>query len=271
MTEQTGQVTAGSETLGMGETNGPWWAHAGLTVRDGRLLVAGRDAEALARRHGTPLYVYDLTRAAEQIEALQDALDGANLTSCVRMAMKAQHEPEFLDYVRRRFPPDTTRGVGLDVSSPGELLHALHCGWPIECISYTGTNLSEPDLDVLLQHPVHINLDGLSQLKRVGVRARGRRIGVRLNPRAGAAHGLGAVSLYSGDKPTKFGIYPERLSEAVAVARQYGMTIVTAHTHVARMILNEDLPNYEAVLKRVAALTLELRTLGCPIEDVNVG
>ncbi len=255
----------------MGERNKMWWTHPGLAVQDGRLLIAGHDAEALARHHGTPLYAYDLTRIAEQIEALQTALGRANLAGRVRVAMKAQHELEILSYVCRKFPPGTERGVGLDVCSPGEVLRALECGWPAEHISYTGTNVSERDLDFLLRHPIHLNLDGVSQLRRVGARARGRRIGIRLNPRVGVAHGLGAMSLYSGEKPTKFGIYPERLEEAVSVAHEYGMAIVTAHAHVARMVLTDDLPHYEAVVKRVAALTAELQKLGCPIEEVNMG
>ena len=119
----------------MGETNRMWWTHPGLTARDGRLLIAGRDAAALARRHGTPLYVYDLTRIGEQIEALQTALDRAKLASRVRVALKAQHEPEVLAYIHRRFPPGAGRGVGLDV---------------------------------LLRHAVHVNLDGMRQLRRGG-------------------------------------------------------------------------------------------------------
>jgi diaminopimelate decarboxylase len=271
MDEQVVQATAGSEASGMGETNRMWWTHPGLTARGGRLLIAGRDADALARHHGTPLYVYDLARIGEQIEALQAALDRAKLARRVRVALKAQHEPEVLAYIHRRFPPGAARGVGLDVCSPGELLHALDCGWPAEHISYTGTNVSERDLDVLLQHPIHINLDGMSQLRRFGARAPGRRIGIRLNPRAGVAHGLGAVSLYSGDKPTKFGIYPEQLEDAVAVASEFGLPIVTVHAHVSRMVLTEDLPHYENVLKRVAALAAQLQKLGCPIEEVNMG
>jgi len=36
-----------------------------MRIAGGRLLVAERDAEGLAREHGTPLYVYDLQRVAE--------------------------------------------------------------------------------------------------------------------------------------------------------------------------------------------------------------
>ena len=75
----------------------------------------------------------------------------------------------------------------MDVCSPGEVEWALEHGWREDEISYTGTNLSERDLDVILAHPgVHLNVDLLSQIERVGRRAPGRTIGIRVNPRGGA-------------------------------------------------------------------------------------
>ena len=56
-----------------------WWARPGLEVRDGRMAIAGRDAETLAREQGTPLYAYDLVRVEEQARALEDAFAGAGL------------------------------------------------------------------------------------------------------------------------------------------------------------------------------------------------
>ena len=44
------------------------WEHEGVRI-DGRLLIAGRDAEELARERGTPLYAFDATRVAEQARA----------------------------------------------------------------------------------------------------------------------------------------------------------------------------------------------------------
>jgi diaminopimelate decarboxylase len=225
----------------------------------------------VARTCGTPLYAYDVMRIAEQIERLLGAAGNSRLATRVRVAMKAQHEPEILEYVRRHFCLDGDRGVGIDVSSPGEVMRALACGWSPELISYTGTNVSERDLDIILSHAIHINLDGISQLHRVGRRAPGRRVGVRLNPCVGAAHGMGDVSLYCGPKPTKFGIYPERLPEAVKVANEYGLSIVTLHAHVARMVLDEDLESYARVLSSLADCARILQDLGCPLEEVNVG
>ena len=43
-----------------------WWDRPGLEVRAGRLSIAGRDAESIAREHGTPLYAHDLVRVEEQ-------------------------------------------------------------------------------------------------------------------------------------------------------------------------------------------------------------
>ena len=65
--------------------------------------------------------------------------------------------------------------VGIDACSPGEVLHALANGWRADEISVTATNLSERDLDVILAHDVHLNLDAVSQLERVGRRAPGGR------------------------------------------------------------------------------------------------
>ena len=70
---------------------------------------------------------------------------------------------------------------------------------------------------MLLGSGVHLNLDLISQIHRYGRRSRGGAIGLRMNPRVSAARPESGISYYSGDKPTKFGIYPERLDEAIAV------------------------------------------------------
>ena len=48
-----------------------WWRRPGLDVAAGRLTIAGRDAEALAREHGVPLFVYDITHMEELVRAMQ--------------------------------------------------------------------------------------------------------------------------------------------------------------------------------------------------------
>ena len=115
-----------------------WWARPGLEVRDGRLAIAGRDAEQLAREHGTPVFVHDLVAAREQATTLRDAMADAGLRFRIRLALKAQRDPDFLRFLREETP-----FVGVDVCSPGETEWALAHGWAPEEISYTGTNVSE--------------------------------------------------------------------------------------------------------------------------------
>jgi diaminopimelate decarboxylase len=246
------------------------WEHVGMRVAAGRLLVAGRDAEALAREHGTPLYVYDLRRVAEVTRALQDALARAGLRHRVRLALKALREPALLRLLRRLGPPGDPLAIGLDACAPGEVLNALECGFLPDEISYTGTNVSERDLDVIAPLPLHINVDLLTQIDRIGRRCPGRAIGLRINPRTGVMRGH-AESLYSGAGPTKFGIYDEDLGEAVARAARHGLTVDTAHFHLANGMLDDELPAFDEALSAAALMVRRLIAAGCPLEEVNVG
>ena len=243
-------------------TSAPWWVRPGLDVRAGRLEIAGEDVESLARRHGTPLFVYDRTRFRENALRLGEALDRAGLRHVLRFALKANPEPRILEVLRDL--------VGIDACSPGEVGRAIDCGWRPEEISFTGTNVSERDLDVLLASPIHINLDAISQIERLGRRAPGRTIGLRINPAAGAGYHPGLA--YSGERPTKFGIYEGRLPEALAAAARHGLTVDTIHFHAGSGWLGADgLADFEAALERVAAIAAGLMADGHPIEEVNVG
>ena len=246
------------------------WEHAGMRLDAGRLLDAGRDAGALAREHGTPLYVYDLRRIGEQAGALRDALVRAGLNPRVRLAMKALRDEPVLRFLRALGAPGDPAAVGLDACSPGEVLHALECGFLPEEISYTGTNVSARDLDVIAPLPLHVNVDLLTQIDRVGRRCPGRAVGLRLNPRAGVMRGH-AKSLYSGAKATKFGIYDEDLEEAVARASHHGLTIDTAHFHLANGMLDDELPAFDEALTAAERMVRRLADAGCPLQEVNVG
>jgi diaminopimelate decarboxylase len=188
-----------------------WWIRPGLEVRDGRLLIAGRNAATLSREHGSPLYVYDVEHVREQIRAVRRALAATCLPYRVRLALKAQREPEILAAVRslgqeddadasgakstggakggergakgtageasepgRASPAFEASRIGVDVCSPGEVAHALALGWLPSEISYTGTNVSDADFDAILAAGVHVNVDLVTQLERFGRgRARG--------------------------------------------------------------------------------------------------
>jgi diaminopimelate decarboxylase len=243
----------------------PWWSRPGLEVRDGRLFVAGRDAEALAREHDTPLYVYDLVRIQEQARSLAEAFERVGAPLRLRYALKAQREPEVLTFVR------ALGFVGLDVCSPLEIEHGLAHGWSPGEMSFTGTNLSERDLDAIVPSGVHVNLDLLSQLDRFGRRAPGSSVGIRFNPRVGASSRQHA-HLYTGeDRPSKFGILEDQIDEAIEIARRHDLSLDTVHVHVNRTLLTDALPALEVAVERAAGIAKRLTDAGHPISEVNTG
>jgi diaminopimelate decarboxylase len=248
----------------MAATDRFFWLREGLEIRDGRLTIAGRDAEQLARTHGTPVYVYDLDRVAEKLRDLQAALDDAGLEGLVRFAVKANHHPEVLEVIR-------DLGAGIDVSSPGEVELALAEGFAPEAISFTGTNLTDRDMQAVIDRGVHMNVDLLSQLRRYGRLAPGTGVGIRVNPRAGGAYSGSGETLYSGDRPTKFGIYEEQLDEALGIAEEHDLAIDTVHMHVGDGFLDDGLEGFEEAVERAAEIAANLLDAGCPLREVNTG
>ena len=246
-----------------------WWRRPGLDVVDDRLSLNGADLEALTREHGAPLFVYDLARPGENVRALQLALDGAGLRHVVRFALKSCPDPRILAVLRGLGGPGESGSVGIDACSPGEVLHALANGWEPDEISHTGTNVSERDLDVLLAHPIRINLDAVSQIERLGRRSPGRTVGMRVNPGAGA--GYTEDLAYAGERPTKFGITEDRFDDAVAAARRHGLVVDTLHFHAGSGWLGDQLDGFEAALVRATGYLDRLLEAGFPIREVNVG
>jgi len=236
----------------------PWWTREGFEARDGRLQIRGRDAEALAREHGTPLYVYDAARMEFKLRSLQSALERAGVRNRVLFALKANRHPAMLERLR------AMGDIGIDACSPNEVAGALDAGWTAEEISYTGTNLSSRDLDRILAHPLQLNLDSLSALEKVGSRSPGRVIGLRVNP------GVGAYSTRltaAGNKPSKFGIYPDQFEKALELARSCDLQVRRLHFHIGSGWHHDALPVFHHAVELAAEMARRIPG----IESVNVG
>ena len=236
----------------------PWWVRDGLEIRQGHLVMAGQELERLAREHGTPLYVYDTARMETNARRLAKALESAGLSHRVLLALKSNRHPAVLGRLR-------AAGLGIDACSPNEVSLALESGWKAEEISYTGTGLSPRDWDRILAHPLQLNLDSLSAIRQLGERLPGRTIGLRLNPQAGV--GYSEKLAYAGNKPTKFGIYPDELQTALKMAKSYDLRVNGIHFHTGSGWLRGDLDRFLEVVQRVAAMAKEIPGL----EYVNVG
>ena len=217
-----------------------WWERPDLRYEEGQLLFGGAKLAALAA-DGTPAYVYRAGRVRENLDRLRAALAAAGVSHDAYFALKANRYDPLLDMLRAH------GRCGIDACSPAEVELAIAHGFHEEEISFTGHAVSDADIEVLRAHPgVHVNCDAISTIRRLGARCAGRTIGLRLNPGLGA--GYNERLRYAGDKPTKFGIYPDRFEEAMAAAHAAGMTVDTLHFHVGSGYQGDALDVLDRVL-----------------------
>ncbi len=223
-----------------------WWERDDLCYRDGRLHLGGRDLATFAAA-GTPTFVYRAARVRDNLLRLRAALDAEGVQHDAFYAIKANRYAPLVANLKQ------FGYCGIDVCSPAEMRYARQLGFEEAQISFTGTSVSESDLDCLQRHPgVHINCDALSTIRRLGRRCPGRRIGIRINPGVGA--GYNDKLRYAGEKATKFGIYPDRFEEAMELARASGLRVEALHFHLGSGYLGDALDSLDAVLARVGAL-----------------
>ena len=215
----------------------PWWSRPGLGYERGDLHFAGHALAPLARRHGTPLYLYDAARVTDNLLRLRAALAARDLPFHVFYAMKSNRHPPLLRALRR------LGTCGIDTCSPAEVARARACGFPAENISFTGTALSDADLAALLRHDgLVLNLDSLHDIARVGALAPGRRIGLRINPGLGIGYRRNRLLRYAGGRGTKFGIHREQFPAALRLARRHGLVVEGLHFHTGCGYLTPQLP-----------------------------
>ncbi|MEM8995931.1 MAG: hypothetical protein AAGF23_14185, partial [Acidobacteriota bacterium] len=239
----------------------PWWRRDGLEYVDKHLHLAGRDVAALARELGTPLFLYDSARVAEKLLVLRRALDGSGLRGRVLYAMKANRFVPLLCHLR-------ALGAGIDACSPAEVALARQVGFRAREISFTATSLSTRDLEALARSPeVLVNCDSLSTVRRLAALAPGRGVGLRIDPGLGVGYRDREKLRYAGGRHAKLGIALDRADEALHLARRSGLRVTGLHVHAGCGYLTPQLPDFDRILARLAALAERIHDL----ERINVG
>ncbi len=227
-----------SETIDMPRL---WWERDDLGYRNFRLFSGNQDLQALAESSDTPIFAYNTARIQQNLMRLSDALTKKSIQFKIFYALKAN----------RYLPLITSLKLGglcgIDVCSPGELLLARQAGFHENEITYTGTSVSNEDIECLKRHPeVRVNCDAISPLRRLGAQCPGRTVGIRINPQRGAGYHAGLH--YAGSKATKFGIYKDRYLEALEVATTCALTVKTLHFHIGSGYGTEDLSTLDEIL-----------------------
>lgn len=218
--------------------------------KHGVLNIGGVSAEELAKRYGTPLYVYDASILRRQVERVKSAF--AALPFRPFYAMKANGALAILDLVRKS-------GFGCDAVSPGEIFIARQAGFTPDNIWFTCSNVSDDDLRQISDPQIVINVNSMSEIDRILRLDLANPIALRVDPAIGAGHHADVVTAGGG---VKFGIDVAELRDACMVVEDSGRKVVGLHAHIGSGIDSID-PLLEAArrLLELSAGFAQLRWL----------
>ncbi len=143
-------------------------------------LHCGRvSLESLARRYGTPLYVYSADQIAERLALFQHALAGREHLVCY--AVKANSALAILKLL-------AGRGAGFDIVSGGELERVLTAAPDAAGrVVFSGVGKTAAEIDLALQAGIlEFNVESEAELELLAARARKikqpARFALRVNP-----------------------------------------------------------------------------------------
>jgi diaminopimelate decarboxylase len=234
-----------------------------LQRRGGALSLDGIDLEALARRFGTPLYVYSQRAMLDAVAAYQRALQGRAHLVCY--AMKANSSLAVLQTFARA-------GCGFDIVSGGELERVLAAGGRPERIVFSGVGKTRAEMRQALTAGVRcFNVESEAELRRLSdvASAEGRTapVSLRVNPDVDAGT---HPYISTGLRDNKFGVAHEQALAVYRLAASLpGLQVVGIDCHIGSQI-TQAAPYLDA-LDRVLDLVEAVEAAGIPIHHVDLG
>ncbi|MGW7545588.1 type III PLP-dependent enzyme [Streptomyces sp. NPDC054770] len=180
--------------------------------------------DELAERHGTPLYVYDLSRVRAARHDLFRALpEGVH----IYYAFKANPHPDLVRALREGPGP----GCRAEISSTGELATALDAGYPGGDILYTGPGKTPGELHEAVAGGVRLfSAESLTDLEHIGAAAAAHGVVADCLLRINSATASAATGVRMTGRASQFGIDSETLPEAAAALKAVpGTSIAGLH------------------------------------------
>ena len=217
-----------------------------FTYRNGVLCADDAPLDDVARRFGTPCFVYSQSSIEEAYAQFADALKGRDARVCY--SVKANSNLAVLALLARL-------GAGFDIVSGGELARVIAAGGDPRKTLFSGVGKSEPEIRFALEQGIGcINVESESELNRVQAVAgkMGKRapIALRVNPDIDAGT---HPYISTGLRETKFGVAHADAERLYRKARALkGVEVIGIGCHIGSM-LQESAP-YVAAVERLVAI-----------------
>ena len=217
----------------------------------------------IAKKVGTPCYIYSFKTLVEHLQKLQRALK--KLRPLVCFSMKSNSNLALCKVL-------VDHGAGLDIVSGGELYRAIKISAEPSKIVFAGVGKSDQEIKMALSHRILLfNVESVAELKKIdqianrqGVKAD---VALRVNPNV-------SVSTHhyikTGLPTSKFGLDRATIIELFNRKREFPSVSLTGiHVHIGSQI-TESAPFIRA-LKKTVALVRELRQMGHRVRWLNIG
>lgn len=228
----------------------------------GKLYCEGVSVESLAKKHGTPLYVYSSKTLTDHFTKLNDAL--APLDRLVCFAMKSNSN---LGVMRTL----ADLGSGFDTVSGGEIQRVIAAGGsPHKCV-FAGVGKSEEEIAFALRKGIYcFNVESEPELERInriaGKLKKKAPVAIRVNPNVDAkTH----KKITTGTYENKFGIAFEKILAVYARAAK----LKHIHLRGLQMHIGSQLTQvkpFAAAVRKVAPLAAKLKE-NHGIEFLSIG
>jgi diaminopimelate decarboxylase len=234
----------------------------------GHLEIGGCDTIELAREFGTPLYIMDEAAIREECRALRTAYESRYPDTLMLFAGKA-----FMTQAICRIMAQ--EGMGLDLSSGGELYTAHRADFPMERVYLHGNNKATWELELALQTGVgRVVLDNereMDLLQEVAA-AHGKVQDVLLRVTPGIMAQTHSY-IQTGQIDTKFGLgittgcAMKGLAKAMKLPN---LRVVGLHCHIGSNILGLD--SFEMAARMMVRFAAHVREeLGLTIQELDLG
>ncbi|MBI2727382.1 MAG: diaminopimelate decarboxylase [Polaromonas sp.] len=237
--------------------------HPFVAYRDGSLYVEDVALDAVARAHGTPLFVYSRAAMLSALSAYQRGFAGRDAQICY--AMKANSSLGVLQVFARA-------GCGFDIVSGGELDRVLAAGGDAGKVIFSGVGKTRAEMQQALSAGIgcfnvesEAELDVLSGVAAgMGLRAP---VSIRVNPNVDPkTHPY----ISTGLKGNKFGVaHEEALRIYQHAASLKGLKVVGIDCHIGSQIT--DPTPYLDAMDRVLDLVSAIENAGITLDHIDFG
>ena len=237
--------------------------HPHIAYRDGELCMEGVRLSALAKTHGTPLFVYSKASMLAALAAYQRGLAGRKVQICY--AMKANSNLAILQIFAQA-------GCGFDIVSGGELARVLAAGGDPRKVIFSGVGKTRSEMQQALKLGIAcFNVESQAELEVLNEVALALNtqapVSLRVNPNVDPqTHPY----ISTGLKGNKFGVAHEHALETFQRAAALpGLRVVGIDCHIGSQITQES--PYLDAMDRVLDLVAQVEAAGIAISHIDFG